>query len=560
MCRMKLLFLLCIGFSLACGGGGGGEPSPTDTDAPPAQLGTPNLPTALLTVQERLTKQWYEGCKDGRRGCENTEPLQQLITQQASKGYNEFVTAGVTEDDSDLGVKWAVYRNPTDDSERIFTYMCQGTTDCTSARLLLKDGVSYFLALNGDSLNRTTVGRPVLSKVLPGMDHEDFTTLHLPLTEDEEPVTVELGERKFVIANAYGDLFGLTTPILKKVAEDSGAFTKVQSIQYARPTDITGFLRGGSPLDVLVWVGASVLEDMGDGHKTIGMTVNRGGFGDETLPASAVKEAFKNSPFGGPGLVILVGEQSWGDGSGHEMDNLSLFKEFSEGGNRTIVGFQGRGDTVHLLDAANHFANHYINGDTLGDSLAAANDVLIGHGSSATMTSNHATEPERLFLGRLDKFWGDLGDPQGVQTTLYVSVTNKCEGVGGTFYSEPENQANFFVNVDFEGPFFEGSRVSSDVELDVTVRGVVTGTSTGDRVYLWIEGDLKKSVKMVSLYGMGTIIEKSDEENPMRIFFDGEATAGPYYNEELHTCYLISPMFSGTTSQPSFMDLPYKKP
>ena len=114
--------------------------------------------------------------------------------------------------------------------------------------------------------------------------------------------------------------------------------------------------------------------------------------------------------------------------------------------------------------------------------------------------------------------------------------------------------------MDFDGPFFQGSRVSAEVELDVSVQGVVTGTSAGDHVYLWIEGDLKKSVQMISVYGTGTIIDKTDADAPMRIFFDGEATSGPYYNEEQHTCYLISPTFSGTTSQPSSMDLPYKTP
>ena len=188
MRALKAMFVLLLGINLTCcgGGGGGGEPSAPDTNNKPAKLNPPSLPSAVLTEQKQVPKQWFEGCKDGRRGCEDTEPLQQLITTHGSQGYNEYVTAGVTEDDDGMVMRWAVYKNPADESERIFGHLCQGPTDCISARILLSDGVSYFLDLNGESLARRTVGRPVLSKILPGKDHDDFTTLNLPLTEEEE--------------------------------------------------------------------------------------------------------------------------------------------------------------------------------------------------------------------------------------------------------------------------------------------------------------------------------------------------------------------------------------
>ena len=547
--------LLSVLVLCACGGGSTKQ-DPVDTNTVPTELPTPALSSSIVVKQKALSKGQFE------QALAIDEELQQLITKTRSAGYNQHVTAGVTEDDSGMVMKWAIMMNPVDENERIFAQMCDGSADCTSARIRFSQGSTQFLDIDGKGTARKTVGRPVLSKVLPGKDHDANTTLNAALTEEDEEVTVDLGSRHFVIANAYGDVFGLTMPIMQSVITESGAFTDVMGNHFATSGDIINRLQSGSPLDVLVWVGASVLEDMGGGdQKTVGMTVNRGAFGDETLTAKEVKDALGNSPFGGPGLVVLVGEQSWGDGSGYEGDNLSLFKELTVGGGRTVVGFQGRGDAVHLIDAANNFVAQYINGVSLGESLDAANTVLSKHGSAATMVSNHSDEPDKTLLGRLGEFWGSYEVPKAVRTTIYVNLNNKCTDDGGVnWYSESESQANFWVDVNFDGPFFTGQKVSTDVELDVTVQGVLMGSQPGDRVYLWIEGNLKKSVQLITIYGVGTILEMGDEEKPLRIFFDGEVTAGAYYNADGHTCHLISPKLSGVTSQPSWMDLPYKVP
>jgi len=82
------------------------------------------------------------------------------------------------------------------------------------------------------------------------------------------------------------------------------------------------------------------------------------------------------------------------------------------------------------------------------------------------------------------------------------------------------------------------------------------GNQPGDYVYLRFSGNLKPSVSDISVIGAGIILDKFDEDNPTRIFFNGDADASDYINDKGETCKLKTPKLSGATSQPSWMQFP----
>ena len=545
-------FAILIG-ALGCGGGGSdGAPAPA-ADVPLARPET-TLPTALMTRQDAITKQEFETVvgKD--------QDLQQLVTEAKGSGYSDIVAAGVTEDDANTVATWAVIANPASGAEQVFVQHCTSDGTCTSAKATLAAGDATFAGPGGKALAPLLMGRPAMAKDLEGHDHDGKTTLAAKLTK-EELVEVDLGKRRFILANAYGPVFGMDLKGLTDLANQSAAFTLVDVAHYARPKVIEDALLKTSPFDVLVWVGASVREDMSGSHKTVGMTVNRGVYGDETFQAASVKDLLKKATLGGPGLVLLIGSESRGDGSSQAEGNLALFKELSGSETRTVVGFDGKGDAAHLLEGASAFLQSWFSGQKLTAAIAAGNAALEARGATATMVTNRLSSAEKLtFPGKLADFWGGKPSPKAVRTTLYVNITNVCFPADGSKpYSEDEGQASFFVDSDFDGPFFSGARQSVDVGLDVKVGGALLGTKPGDQLYLRIEGDLKPSMKGIVVYGRGVFVEPSADDlkdHPNRKFFIGDATATDYVNDKGDKCTLKTPKLTGATSQPSWLDLP----
>ena len=482
------------------------------------------------------------------------EGLGQSVTDAAAAGFSDPIARGMLKDSNDAVVEWAIYQNPSDAKERILAKGCDGAGTCRSGRLA-PDG-SFRLADGTDDEPLLKVA-PAMLKNLDGKDHTGPTKIAAALTKDEVPV-VDLKTRKFVIANAFGPLYGIDLAGWKAVAESTGAFNQVDLHNYVSSAQVANELHTGSPFNALVWIGAAVRESLGPDHKTVGLTTNRGVYGDETFTATRVKELLAENPFGGPSLVVLVAPESRGDGSGQQDKNLSIFKEFSDAeSGRVVVGFQGHAAPAELLGGAQIFLVAYFGGKSLADSLTEANTWLEEKGLATTLVSSRdSVASEIFFSGPLDSLWEGGESPKAVRSTHFLNITNKCFDSSGGVYSEDEGQANFFVDVDFDGPFFTGTRQNADVDLDVTVSGILLGKTPDSRIFIRIEGDLKPSMKGISVWGAGKLKDEFDKDNPSRIFYDGTALATDYTNSVGDNCILLTPKLSGATSQPSWIDLP----
>ncbi len=540
--------------SVACGGGGSTGGSGSSGDG--GTTGTPvDLPGGTLVSQETIS------VGDWEQRLATDEELGTAVTQAGEKDYTELVVAGEAKDDADNTATWAVFAKPgvTPAEERVIVRFCDGQASCRSGRILrTTTGEASFERTDGTTDELLKVA-PVMIKDLQGKDHEGKTVLAAALTADEVP-EVDLKTRRFIIANAFGAAYGVTLGDWVKAAEDSGAFSQIDSHRYVDAATLDEAFRNSSPFDVLIWVGASVREAISGNHKTIGMTTNRAIYGDQTYPASRVKDLLKSSPFGGPGLVMLVGEETKGDGSSEEDEPLSLFRELTDHElGRLVVGVRGRAGTANVLDASYAFLGAYFGGSSVTDSLGAANLLLEERESSATLVSSlGASADETFFVGSLDSLWDGADPPTEVRSNHFLNIANKCYDPASpeNVYSEDEGHANFFVDVDFAGPFFSGSRVSEDVGLDVAVEGVLLGLTPGSRVYLKFSGDLKPSMKNISVWGTGKLTDDTNKDKPNRIHYEGTALTTDYTNDKGDTCVLLSPTLTGSTSQPSWMDLP----
>lgn len=547
--------VLVVALSLTgCGGDEGGADPVDETESTDSTGPVTELPAATLVLQEPISEGEWEQLKG------QNEALGELVTKGLEDGYKNLAASGKVQDSEDRTVTWGVLAKDGEDAaERVVLVGCDAAGSCVGARADVKDGKASFTDAKGGSVDAPMTVAPAMVKNLEGADLDGKTTLPAALTADEVPV-VDLSKRRFILANAFGDVFGVTMSDTVALAKSSGAFSEVADHQYAGRSVLVDAIRNSAPFDALVWVGASVRQEVGTAHKTIGMTVNRGIYGDETFTSQEIKKLLETTPFGGPGLVVLVGGQSWGDESGQEQKNLSLFRELADPENqhRVVVGFNGNGKAEDLLDAAHAFLQSFFGGATLEAAVAATNTLLSDRGSAVRMVSNRddSIASEVTFLGDLGAFWGEAGAPKEVRSNHFVTTNLICFPKNGDAYQEGDKHANFFVDANFDGPVFTGERKNEDVGLDVKVEGIMSGTTPGSRVFLKISGDLKLTIKGISVWGIGTVQDKSDKDNPGRIFYDGDALATTYTNDVGDECELKAPKLSGATSQPSWMNLP----
>lgn len=549
--RLVSIAVACLA-AAACGDDGGGGGSGGATGGTGSTGGQTELLEHSVTLQGTVDSlKWDQVVAED-------EQLGALSTQANADGYTELSSAGRVEHDGQGSVDWAVLAEPGADpaKERILLRMCLAG-ECTSASAQVSGGKAAFTNSAGQSVDAVFMANPGLVKDLPSQDHDSPTKLAAALTADEVP-QVDLGKRRFILANAFGDVFGVTLSDLVGLANSSGAFTEVRDHPYVGAEVLVDAFQRSSPFDVVVWAGATVREKVGGAHKTIGMTVNRGIYGDATFKASTVKELLASSPFGGPGLVLLIGEETRGDGSSEEDKNLSLFKELSNAElGRVVVGFRGRAGLANVLEASRLFLTSFFGGATLAAALAEANTFLEGKGTEARMISSRESAADTItFVTDVAGIWEGGESPKEVRSNHYLNIANKCFTPSGEAYAEDEGHANFFVDVDFDGPFFSGSKVNADVGLDVHVEGILMGTEPGARIYVRFWGDLKLSVKDISVWGSGELVDEHNPDKPSRIFYKGQALATDYTNDKGDNCVLLAPSLTGSTSQPSWMDLP----
>jgi hypothetical protein len=492
--------------------------------------------------------------------------LQALWTQLQGEGYTSFQSAGLTRQDDGLEVLWGEVAGATTGLVR----HCAGE-DCATARWTLAAGKVTWTAADGSNVEPRGIGLPILLKQLEGHSYDKPThVVDLALDPPTELPEIDVSKRRFYLLNAFGPLWGdgsIDASVLEDVATDAGAFDSVVRHDYVRADVIDETLLLSHPYDVFVWFAQTVREEAKTNEiwKPVGMTTNVGLFGDALYDQKRIEDRIFANPLNGPGLMVLAGCETMGDGNGGGEQDKSIPMTL-DNQTRVVVGFKQCGDARDLLHATELFLDHYLSGAAeanLGSALATANSYLAEVGSDLEMTTFESANLQRTFLPDLASFWDrytDDGEPGDSVFNSYIHIVNKCTAPDGSTYQEDEDFASAWSKeTTFQGPFFNGERKNSENNVDFSFSGALVTIEEGARFFFVVKGSLSPRVQDLTLYGTGVIDSiVLDKEKPTEFTFKfkGNGKASPYINEAGDTCEMQDPLLVSSTGEPGTFKIP----
>jgi riboflavin synthase len=533
---------LSVGLALGCPGSSSG-PAPANDGAGGNDPGT-TYPAAALTVQEGIDLATFQAEAAA-------DPELAAVASGLAIGL-----AGKLQDSDGRRVVWG-------EAEGKLTALlhCDGD-ECVAVRQVLTGGVPSWTDAAGKTVTTRTVGRPVLLKDLEGHELKNHTTLaghlqargfHTQLDPDALP-EYTYASRRFVALNTFGALFGTGLSELTAWATQSGGFDEVIEVAYAREEDVAEVLGSSDALDVVVWLTQSVREmKKGDGSswETVGVTVNRGGFGERTLDRNELGEIASGNLAGGPGVLVLVASQSYGDGSTAEPGQGSIWVKL-DGLAPILIGVEGKVDIAEAVAGVKTLLREWSGGATLEAALAKAKGSL----EAASLRSN-APGQSRLPASSAAILASAPIAFKKAQLTVPFTAVPYC---GSPATPGPEDMATAWAYVDFAAGSFTGHRVGAGDQGETWLQGVVTGFAIGDRVYLEAWGDLEAAFQGFHGFAATTIesLTTDDATGVVSIGFKGlpaETHTTPYRNDLGATCALSNPVVSTITGHPGTLVL-----
>jgi hypothetical protein len=557
--RLLSLAVLALVLVVGCGGSGG-----ADSDASGINEDSgPVVKTELPLVQEMAS---YSEA-DFLSKVEADSDLQEIWSALQAEGYTKFQYAGLTRQGDDTTVLWGEVAGATTGLLR----HCQGD-DCLGVRWTLAGNTVTWQDSAGQEVTPRGVGLPVLLKQLEGHSY-DMPTHVVDLALDDPPdqlPVIDVSKRRFYLLNAFGSLWGeghLDVGALESAAKDSQAFDSVVRHDYVRADVVDDLLLHSHPYDVLVWFGQTVREEAKTNEiwKPIGMTTNVGLFGDTLYDQKRLSDRVESNPLNGPGLMVLAGCETMGDGNGGGAQDKSIPVTL-DNQTRVVVGFKQCGDARDVLEATRQFLSSYLSGSqgaSLGTALDKANAYLASQDSDLAMTTFEGADLTLRFLPDVDDFWSlytDDGEPGDSIFNSYIHIVNKCTAPDGTTYQEDEDFASAWSKeTKWTGPFFTGSRTNPENQVDFSFSGALVEIAEEAHFFFVVNGSLSPRVKDLTLYGTGVIDkivldkEKLDE---FILEFKGTGKASPYVNEAGDTCEMQDPLLVSSTGEPGTFKIP----
>ncbi len=540
LCLAALLFVGC-GDDATGDSSGGSTPTSSSGDK--------------LTIQESIELETFEALID-----ENAD------LKALSAGLT-FEIAGVIEDTSGKSLTWAEAVTATG-GRRTLIEACDGT--CISVLQTISGGAPTWENASGESVTPWTVGKPILLKDLVGHDLKNSTTLTrmgglstamggLQL-DSADPPNTDFQTRRFVALNTFGNVFGLSLNSVTDAVKAHGGFDEIVEIPYAREESVTIALEELDAHDALIWLAQGVREERKANwtqSRTVGLTVNRGAYGEAMMGRDALSDAADFNVSGGPGIVFLAASQSYSDGTEGQPDEGSIWERLQDG-DRIVVGLEGHADVDRILLAAQAFFDIYMAGDTsLSDALDAGSIQLDGTG--ARLVSS-ATDESVTWLRRFDDIWDDLGfEAKSGQLIVPITAIPYCGPAGGQRTPKLESYTQPFINeISFDGAYLEGTRQVdfSEYSVDVTMRAMLTGFEKNDRIYVEVFGDFDKEYRAYHAWCEGVIRDTNLLENGGKeLQFNGPCHTTEYNDNLGQICVLNTPQMSTTTSVMATLEL-----
>lgn len=400
--NFSLSLTLCLSLPLvACGGSGGGTTG-SETEVP-----VPTGPVA--SVQDELSE------ADFRARTADDDDIKGLEGVLAAAGYSTFVTAGVIASDTGASLEFAAYRDEAG-AERALVRHCDAG-DCVRAIAGVVDGRISWTGADGASLPVRPIAVPPLLRQTRTQKPEEGSVVVSPLEIPAavDPVALDLTKRRLVIVNRFGAETGLPAAALGGTLATGGRFDEVVVHENASADAFAGFLSGAHPHEVIVIVAPGLRQLALDNkdpalrqHRTLGLLARSGVYGSTLVDAASLASAVRASPLSGPGVLVLVGGETIGDGSASmgksgQATTASLLRFPGH----VVAGFVNSAPPQVLADAARRFLSALGEGETAEAARDRVNDVLDGWGVAARLAFTEGSDPAYRLPGSAVSFWGD---------------------------------------------------------------------------------------------------------------------------------------------------------
>lgn len=550
-------FVRCAPLALVLLGGCGGE------GASPAST----TPASPRTKQEPLTDAAWTKELDAA-------PDLKALADAAGQTRR---AAGVIEDKDGHRLVWAEFAPGVDvarDQVVSIFRSCDKAQKCVVGKATYTATGAILTDAAGATLDKLPLGEPVLLKTFVNHDLKNPSTVLAPLSRSyhidadvlkSQLGTVAFGKRRLVVLNAYGPAVGVSMQAVATAGQKHGLFDTVTVIDHARRTDLLDIAPILTPQDVVVWLGAGVVEQKSDGKHAVGLTLSRGVLGDEMIHYKDITDLLAAPALGGPGLVVLAGTGTVNPAG----SDAPLALLLQDGPVRPVVGFSGVISAGDAVQASATLVDQLGAGRTLAEALAAA-----GHGMATTLG-----EPLRKswkLPGPSANFWAGK-PPATALLTVPVKVDPKCVPPVATcsYDAYKANQAKqldatslkagaatFECAPTFQGPWFQctGSNAATGQQFDL--KGLMLGTELNSHVWIAIQGSASQAYRDLTVVGNATISNVDKGGGATTLSLGGSkapspAAASTYVDGDGNCCIASEPLIQDGISQPGKLVLKY---
>lgn len=531
-------------------------------------------PTSARTLQEPLPAT----CADKVTVCWDSEVKKNTkLSALAGAVTKPLQAAGAIQDGDQNRLVWAEFADSADaprNAVNVLWGLCKvDGSGCSAGTASYTDTGAQISDDAGKAVARIGIGLPVLRKQLKFHAPDKDPTLLAPLTQgfklDPAEAKANLGKvkaktRRMVILNAYGPQVGLPVTPLADAAKKLGLFDSVEVVDFARMDDATAVLPTLTGLDVLVWVGAGVVEKFTDKpEKPLGITVSRGVFGDQLVYGKSLGTLLGAPPLGGPGLVVLAGSSTLA--SDYYTDKSTVGEGLFASGSRALVGFGGRVSPDDALTAVSKLLGSLAGGANLDAAMAAAGQPLLS-------PMDKTLRQKWLLPGKNAAFWG-AKPPSKASMTIQV----KMDPPFCTYPIDPCDRASYnsayeqnkipaesltaghatFVcpELQISGPYISCAAKDANSGADFSLTGVLRGRGKGDKFWLFLQGTANGKYKQMTVVAEGAFEDLDEGGGKTTLRYRGIGAAGPYMDQDNNCCTAGAPALTTIKNEPGTLEL-----
>jgi hypothetical protein len=528
---------------LGCGGGGNGDTGSDTTST--VDIHTNQGQTLVRNGVEEGTFQSV---------IDQNADLKTVVDGLKTEGFSTFLRGTHMETDGATVVDAGLYVHANGGVRTAMLWCTDG--DCTAASASSSEGQYNFQTPSGFTPSKLPL--PLLQKKLVKGEGGSLFDLNNPtetvpagLTIDSATADFAMDDPRVRILTPLGTVFDTTTA---ESLLNSAAFSGISRrsiVHGASLQDVEDMFTNDGPTDIAIWLTESVQQTAstgpsGDSLKAVGLSVALDPMIDETLDYKELKEILKQSPFYGPGVLVLLGCSTLSDPFDSSLKD-SMMKEINKSNSnddkinygRLLVGFSGCDKAETLIGATQNFMNDVMGGESLATANAAVNDWLHSMGSTATLVSVWgADQAPDIVLPRVARTGWAGRSPAGGKVIGHLQTLPECQGPSGKYFSD-ETDTGYLANpLSWSGDVFRGSYDSGGTTGEIV--GYLPDPSVGQTFYFAFHGSPQTDVFNVVFYAEAKIEEVEETTDTLIVRFGGIARTTAFQNDLGETCDMKS--------------------